>query len=383
MRTILEPSLARTRTRVIALCASAAILMGTACAAATRVIVTVDVESGGGYSLPDQVDTVCQDGAACGLMEIARMQRERKLSGTFLLNVYEYRAWGEGKMREIVEKLQVSGQDLGLHTHPGWAYDPARNGMREYNLEEQTSIIREGIRLLSLWSGRPVVVHRAGDYAADERTLKALEANGLRVDSSLFWGHPESRLTELGLPRNLPSSWGKLLQIPVTVYERKERPRLFSGVAPALSSIRKIDVNWFVDEQEAKAAIDAVVDADLPFLVVFLHSFTFLTGRTNDGVPVANRQAQAIFSAILDRIAEKHLRVVTMHDLAAGNREISAHQGADVVPVVDVQVSVPRYLWHAWRTREASVLIAIGAALISIFVLAALAFARMRKVKPA
>jgi hypothetical protein len=209
-----------------ALSAGAAVIIATASPAATRVILTVDVESIDAHSLPDQVDTVCQDGSACGLMEIARMQRERKLSGTFFLNVYEHRRWGEGKMREIVEKLQASGQDVALHTHPQWAYDQKRNGMHQYSLEEQTSIIRDGVRLLSAWSGHPVVAHRAGDYAADQRTLKALETNGLRVDSSLFWGHPHSQLTELGLPRNLPSSWGKLLQIPVTVYERKERPRL-------------------------------------------------------------------------------------------------------------------------------------------------------------
>ena len=336
----------------MALCASAAVLMATASAAATRVIVTVDVESGGGYSLPDQVDTVCQDGSACGLMEIARMQSDRKLAGTFLLNVFEHRAWGEGKMREIVEKLQAAGQDLGLHTHPQWAYDAARNGMHQYTLEEQISIIREGTRLLSRWTRQPVVAHRAGDYAADESTLKALEVNGLRVDSSLFWGHPHSKLAELGLPRNLPSYSGKLLQIPVTVYERKERPDLFTGIAPPLSSIRKIDVDWFVDEKEAKAAIDAVVEADLPFLVVFLHSFTFLARPTTNGVPVANRRAQAIFSAMLDRIAEKRLPVVTMRELAAaGYGTTSAPRSADVVPVVDVQVSLVRYLWHAWRTR--------------------------------
>src|SRR4029077_2703297 len=261
-------------------------------------------------------------------------------AGTFFLNVYEQRSWGEAQMRQIVERLQAAGQDVGLHTHTRWAYDPTRSGMHQYSLEEQTAIVRDGARLLALWSGQPVVAHRAGDYAADERTLKALEANGLRVDSSLFWGQPQSHLTGLGLPRNLPSSWGKLLEIPVTVYERQERPRLFSGIAPALSSVRKIDVNWFVDEEEAKAAIDAVVEADMPFLVVFLHSFTILAGRTNGGVPLANRPAQSIFSAILDRIAEKRLRVVTMRDLAAGNNVISARRGADVVPVVDVQVSL-------------------------------------------
>jgi peptidoglycan/xylan/chitin deacetylase (PgdA/CDA1 family) len=360
------------------LCACAAVVLAPVAMATPRVMITVDVESLDSYPLPDQIDAVCQDGSACGLMEIARLQKERGLSGTFFLNVYEHRAWGEAKMREIVRKLQAAGQDLGLHTHPQWAYDPKRNGMHQYNLEEQTSIIQDGVRLLSDWSGHPVVAHRAGDYAANELTLKALEASGLRVDSSLFWGHPHSQLTQLGLPRNLPSSWGKMLEIPVTVYERRERPRLLSGIAPPLSSIRKIDVNWFTDEKEAKAAIDAIVEADPPFLVVFLHSFTLLGERANDGVPAANRQARAVFSAILDRIADKHLPVVTMGDLAGG-KVIFTHRSPDLVPFVDVEVSLPHYLWHAWRARKASVLAATGAALASFLVLAGLAFAQIRK----
>ena len=217
------------------LVASAALTVGAWASAAPTVIVTIDVESHPRVALQDQIETTCQGGSACGLMEIARMLQQRQIAGTFFLNVYEYRKLGEPAMRSIVDKLQGAGQDVALHTHPHWAYDPDRNGMHQYSLEEQTSIVRDGIRLLSAWSGRPVVAHRAGDYAADERTLRALEANGVRVDSSLFWGHPSSLLTELGLPRNLPSSWGKLLEIPVTVYERRELPRYFGDIAPPLS----------------------------------------------------------------------------------------------------------------------------------------------------
>ena len=71
-------------------------------------------------------------------------------------------------------------------------------------------------------SGRPVVAHRAGAYAADRNTLIALRQNNILVDSSVFWKHPNTRLHDLGLPRNVPSLWDDhLTQIPVTVFERE------------------------------------------------------------------------------------------------------------------------------------------------------------------
>lgn len=328
-----------------------------------RVVFTVDVESGNNFPLPQQVDAVCQSGSACGLMEIARMLKDRGLAGTFFLNVYEHQKWGEAALRDIVSKLQAAGQDVALHTHPQWTYDPARTGMHQYSLDDQTSIIREGVQLLSAWTGRPVVAHRAGDYAADERTLKALEANGLRIDSSLFWGHSHCRLSELGLPRNLPASWGKLIEIPVTVYQRQERPRLFGEITPPLVSTRKIDADWFVDEEEARSALDAVIEADLPFLVVFLHSFSLLAGRGSDGVPVADRQTQAIFRAILDRVTEKRLTVVTMRDLAELKEVVPTPLAQDVVPQVSVHVSLHRHLWHRLRSTEAGPRAAAGVAM--------------------
>lgn len=369
--------------RIIALLvASAALTAGACLYAAPTVIITIDVESNSGSTLPDQIETTCPGGTPCGLMEIAHTLQQRQIAGTFFLNVYEYRRWGEDVMRGIVQKLQIAGQDVALHTHPQWTNDPNRNGMHQYSLEEQTSIVRDGVRLLSAWSGHPVVAHRAGDYAADERTLKALEANGVHVDSSLFWGHPKSQLAQQGLPRNLPSYRGKVLEIPVTVYERRERPRLFGDISPPLSRIQKVDVDWLLDEEEAKAAVDAVVRADLPFLVVFLHSFSFLAANTSDGAPVANRKSQPILAAILDRVAEKRLLIVTMRDLASGNEGLAPPQSPDVVPVVDVRVSPQRYLWHALRARETRVLMAVGTAFALLLAIAAFLVARIWNGKP-
>jgi len=209
-------------------------------------------------------------------MEIVRMLKKGGLAGTFFLNVYEHPRWGETVMRDIAVKLQAAGEDVALHTHPETAYDPLRAEMYQYSLDEQTSIIRDGMQLLTVWTGRRVVAHRAGDYSADEHTLEALKRNGMRVDSSLFWGYPSSRLNGLGLTRNLPSFLGRLTEIPVTVYQREERSRFLSDMLGPLTSVRKIGADWFIDEQEARSAVDAIIQAGPQFIVVFLHCCTFL-----------------------------------------------------------------------------------------------------------
>lgn len=332
----------------------------------TRVVFTVDVESNKTYRLPDQIDTVCKDGSACGLMEIVRLLEARHWPGTFYLNVYEHPRWGPAAMRDIAARLQAAGQDVALHTHPETAYDPLRTEMYQYSLDEQTAIIRDGARLITAWTGRPAASHRAGDYSADENTLIALERNGVLVDSSRFWENPSSRLGTLGLPRNLPSWYGRVAEIPVTVYQREDRLSMLGAVLPPLTAVRKVDVNWLVDETEMRGAIDAAVASDLPVLVVFLHSFSFLGERT-DSAPVADHHAMDMFRAVLDHIALKQLPVVTMRELATEAQSGLASGGSDVVPRVTVRVDLPHYAWRWVKASEGLPLtVSLGLVLLSV-----------------
>jgi peptidoglycan/xylan/chitin deacetylase (PgdA/CDA1 family) len=336
----------------------------TGAAAKTRVVFTVDVETSRAYSLADQVDMICADGTRCGLMEIARMLEARGLAATFFVNVYEHSRWSEAAMRNMTVRLQTAGQDVGLHTHPATVYDASRTEMYEYTLDEQTAIVREGVRLLHAWSGRPVVSHRAGDYGADANTLEALRRNGVKVDSSLFWGHPHSGLDVLGLPRNLPSFHGGLTEIPVTVYQREDRPGPFGSILPPVTVTRKIDVDWLINAGEMRAAIDAGVAADLPVLVVFLHSFS-LIGAPNNGAPVSNRPSIDMLSAIIDYVSSKGLQVVTMREIAAEGGDWSAAR-VDVVPRIPVRIDWPRYLWHAAKAAASFTAAEVAIALVSI-----------------
>jgi len=300
-------------------------------------------------------------------MEIARMLKNRGLAGTFFLNIYEYPRWGEAAMRGIAVKLQAAGQDVALHTHPETVYDPARSEMFQYSLEEQTSIIRDGVRLLTAWTGRPVVAHRAGGYSADDRTLESLNRNGLRVDSSFFWEHPSSHLNGLGLFRNLPSYTSRLTEIPVTVYMREERPRLLGNLLAPVTTVRKIDDNWFIDEQEARSAIDAIAEAAPPVIVVFLHSFSLLAEQGGGGEPKADNHSRDILRAIIDHVHEKRFEVVTMRDIAEWKTVAVPSRDQDIVPKVTVRVGLHRYLWHRLRAEGTGAMVVSAALLTFVF----------------
>jgi hypothetical protein len=340
--------------------------LGRTAAAGTRVVFTVDVESNSTFSLPSQVNAGCEGGTPCGLMEIARLLTGRHWAGTFFLDVYEHRQWGDAAMRTIAVDLQLADQDVALHTHPQWAYDPARGAMHEYSLDEQIAIIRDGMRLLQTWTGRPVVAHRAGAYTADEHTLTALERNGILLDSSVFWKYPASRLDGIGLSRNLPSRHGELTEIPVTVYERLDRPSVLGRVLPPVTVVRKIDPNWFTTAAEVRDAIDAVVAADIPVLVVFLHSYSFMAGQGSAGKPLADHHAIAMFQAIVDQVAARKLPVVTMRDLAEEEppQTATSSPSLDVVPRVTTTVELSRYVWRGMKVGAVRVSVGVSVALM-------------------
>lgn len=342
-----------------------------------RVIISIDVESRENLSLPSQLDPVCDHGSRCGLMQIVRTLQERRLAGTFFLNVYEYTRFGVPALRDIAVRLETAGQDVELHTHPETVYDRSRTEMYQYSLEEQTAIIRDGARLLHDWTGHTVLAHRAGAYGADERTLLALERNGIRVDSSMFWAQSKSRLNALGLPRNVPWQRGPLSEIPVTVYLREDRPTVLGNFFSSTPAVRKLDVNWLINRREAETAIDALVAADIPVIVVFLHSFSLIDEASHDSSIHLDRHAVEMLQVILDHVAEKKLQVITMREVA--EQGLPAGPFADVVPQVPVNVDLVHYAWRRFKGANAASL--AGLACMLAFASAGILIARRRRAR--
>ncbi len=340
------------------------------------VMVTIDVESLETHPLPSQVDPVCDNGKRCGLMEIVRMLNEHGLKGTFFLNVYEHTRFGEPAMRDIAVELENAGQDVELHTHPETVYDPARSEMYQYSLEEQKAIIKEGVRLLQSWTGRTVIGHRAGAYGADENTLRALEDNGIYWDSSMFWTHPKSHLDALGQPRNLPWRFGKVTELPVSVYHRDDHPAGLGGLFAPVSVVRKVDVDWLINEGEARTAIKELVAADVPVLVVFLHSFSLMQEDVAEGEILTDQHSIDMFNVIFDEISKDRLPVKTLRQISEDGLPSLPSPQADVVPRVPVAVDIAHYVWRRAKAMNRRVL--AGSLVVGLAGFAVLAFLAIR-----
>src|SRR5438874_9068852 len=162
----------------------------------TKVLITIDTE----VRTPDRHDAFDHDvlgqskSNSRGAYWIADQLKTYGFTGVFFLDVYGRGRFQGAPYRELCERLLEKGQDSQLHTHPDQMYDPKRRSMHEYSLAEQSRIVRDGVALLKDWTGKSPIAHRAGGYGANEDTLKALQANGISLDSSFFYRHENCRL---------------------------------------------------------------------------------------------------------------------------------------------------------------------------------------------
>ncbi|PYJ62580.1 MAG: hypothetical protein DME24_03295, partial [Verrucomicrobia bacterium] len=216
------------------------------------------------------------------------------------------------------------GHEIQLHTHPDLMYDPKRQSMHEYSLAEQTTIIRDGMALLREWTGKAPIAHRAGSYGANKDTLKALHANGIFLDSSFFYRHGNCRLPFANL--NSPFKADGIWEVPVTVHPRPVR-RL--GISlPFVKRYGKLDVNWMSGPQLCKAIEQ--LHGTIPYIVTFLHSFSFTRRQANGFVP--DEAAIASFQAMLQLLAENNIPAASFEQIDAKHLETYAEAQPSASP---------------------------------------------------
>jgi hypothetical protein len=139
------------------------------------------------------------------------------------------------------------------------------------------------------------------------------------------------------------------------------------GWAPPFSSIRKIDVNSLIDEQEARSALTAAAHADFPYVVVFLHSFSLIAKPgVNGAAPEADHKARRVFETLL--VETGAAQTTTVSALASTSGIIESGR-RDELPHVSVTVPAWKYLWHTLHARFAA-LVLLTSAVIFVAVVA-------------
>jgi len=252
------------------------------------VYLTIDTECsmGGAWNSPG-VEPVTPDRAILGRAGVHRygtplimdILEAHGLRGVFFAEMFASAVVGDGPLAEAYREIRARGHDVQLHLHPVFHYyaglergriGPAQvpfpiDDIGTQPLDAQLDLIEEGISIFErLLGGRPMAF-RAGNYAASDATLAALDKLGMRYDSSFNAAHHGTSCLISG-PRSINSPWevGSLWEMPVTVFAtgagrfRRMKPLEISAVS--FLEIRK------VLEQAERLAMGTVT--------MILHSFS-------------------------------------------------------------------------------------------------------------
>src|SRR5690606_13026751 len=109
-----------------------------------------------------------------------------RLNGVFFVEPLFAARFGLRYLRTVVDLIQQAGQKVELHLHPEWTDEISpppiedasrkRQHLTHYSLGEQTQLIRYGTQLLREAGVDEITAFRAGSFACNADTFRALGA---------------------------------------------------------------------------------------------------------------------------------------------------------------------------------------------------------------
>lgn len=195
------------------------------------------------------------------------------LKGVFFVDPMVALVAGQDMVNRIVHPILDAGHDVQLHAHSEWielappTLTDGRIGrnMGDFSEDDQVRILEYGIeRLLAAGAPRPVGF-RAGNYGADDNTLRALARVGIRYDTSYSPDYEGGvcRITmEAGSA--LPVEREGVVEVPVSAISSKSGGSRHAQIT-ALSS------------QEMIAALAYAALHKHPSFTIVSHSFELLS----------------------------------------------------------------------------------------------------------
>jgi peptidoglycan/xylan/chitin deacetylase (PgdA/CDA1 family) len=162
-----------------------------------------------------------------GLVYQLDLLNSHGLNAVFFVEGLFASAVGLGPLRDIVGLIHNAGHEVQLHIHPEWLEhlpETAWGGragelIREFTEEEQTEMIALALRNLRDSGASDVVAFRAGDYAANSDTLRALAKNGISFDTSYNYCHlPGDYRTPSSEPLVRPTLLDGIWEFPISFF---------------------------------------------------------------------------------------------------------------------------------------------------------------------
>jgi peptidoglycan/xylan/chitin deacetylase (PgdA/CDA1 family) len=235
----------------------------------TRVLITIDTEF---LWRPDTLAEGWEasfergyDPARVGVPYQLELLARHGLKACFFVDPMPACLFGLEPIRRMVEPILAAGQEVQLHLHPQWAGADAEGAKKIFELasmkeDEQRAMIARARDLLIEAGAPPPVAFRAGSYAANDATLRALASLGIRYDSSHNGGHhPWPSAVSLRGRQIAPLLHQGVIEVPVS--QIWDRTRLRNLQICAVSS------------SELEAALDHALAKKHAIVTIVSHSF--------------------------------------------------------------------------------------------------------------
>ncbi|ABC62108.1 polysaccharide deacetylase family protein [Erythrobacter litoralis] len=169
----------------------------------TTVYITIDTEYSSGFcNGPGPVDRaenfarsiacLTPEGPA-GITHKLKLLNEHGQKAVFFVDPMPALQWGVAAIEDIVAPILEAGQDVQLHCHTEWLAlvgaanplgDRTGRNIKDFTFEEQCVLLAWARDTLVAAGAPKPVAFRAGNYGANDDTLRALAAIGMRYDSS-------------------------------------------------------------------------------------------------------------------------------------------------------------------------------------------------------
>lgn len=222
----------------------------------THVYITIDTEYSSGFvrdgSAAERADNYARSiacawpGGMAGVPHKLQVLEATGQRAVFFVDPMPALVWGVASIEDIVAPIIEAGQDVQLHLHTEWLAHagqshPLASGRTGQNLfdfpfEEQCALIEYARDQLVAAGAPDPVAFRAGNYGANDDTIRALAQLGLKYDTSHCpaLAGSASRLS-LGPETRDPVSHLGVIEVPVGSIQSTSRGAQRHGQITALS----------------------------------------------------------------------------------------------------------------------------------------------------
>lgn len=253
----------------------------------TTVYLTIDTEySSGlvtGLGVVDRAENyarsiacITPDGPS-GITHKLKMFDEHGIKAVFFVDPMPAMVWGVAAIEDVVGPIIEAGQDVQLHCHTEWLEIAGRKAViknktgkniKDFTLDEQCTLLEYARDMLVAAGAPKPVAFRAGNYGANDDTLRALAAIGIRYDTSHCPALVGSGACAISLSENIqtPALLNGVIEVPVGCIQT-----LGGGLRHAQVTALSL--------AEMTAAIKHTRDQGVPSFTLVTHSFELINRR--------------------------------------------------------------------------------------------------------